>query len=84
MKEYSISDFKAHAIGILNGLAKSGESVLVTKRGKPLARISPYRPPENKPRSGKLAGTLSIEKDLISPLGEELWEAARTDASDSD
>jgi prevent-host-death family protein len=84
MKEYSISDFKAHAIGILNGLAKSGESVLVTKRGKPLAQISPYRPPENKPRPGKLAGTLSFEKDLISPLGEELWEAARADGSDSD
>ena len=76
MKSMAISEFKARALRILDEVARSGESVLITRRGKPLARVVPFDEKEkNKP--GKLAGTLVFEDDIVSPLGEDMWEACR-------
>ena len=47
----------------------------MTKRGKPLAEVVPYT--EAKPTAGHLAETLVLEKDIASPLGEEVWDACR-------
>ena len=51
--------------------------MVITKRGKPLVRIVPYRGAETKPEPGKLAGYLVFEKDIVSPLGNKIWNAAR-------
>ena len=75
MKTMAISEFKAHALKVLNEVAKSQETVVITKRGKPLAQVVPHRQPEVKPTPGKLADAFVFEKDIITPLGEELWEA---------
>lgn len=76
MKSMAVSQFKAQALRVLEEIAGSGESVLITKRGKPLARVVPLTEGDrNKP--GKLAHTLIFEDDIVSPLGEEVWEAAR-------
>ena len=40
-----------------------------TKRGKPMAQLHPSI-------SGKLSGALVFEKDIVSPLGAKMWEAA--------
>ena len=76
MKSMAISEFKAHALRILDEVAQSGESVLITKRGKPLARVVSLAEKEID-RAGTLADTLVFEDDIVSPLGEDLWEAAR-------
>ncbi|MCK4766225.1 MAG: type II toxin-antitoxin system Phd/YefM family antitoxin [Candidatus Aminicenantes bacterium] len=75
MKAMGISQFKAHAVEILAQMAKTKENIVITKRGKPLARVIPYRDLNATPKPGKLADTLVFEKDIISPLGEEMWEA---------
>lgn len=69
MKTFSVSQFKAHALGILDAVAQTGESVVVTKRGKPLTRVIPYAEPAREMRPGRLAGTLLFEKDLAEPPG---------------
>lgn len=76
MKSMAVSQFKAHALRVLDEIARSGESVLITKRGKPLARVVPSTAAD-KGTPGKLAHTLVFEGDIVSPLGEEMWEAAR-------
>lgn len=76
MKSMAVSQFKAHALRVLDEIARSGESVLITKRGKPLARVVPFAE-EDRSKPGKLARTLVFEDDIVSPLGEEMWEAAR-------
>lgn len=76
MKSMAISHFKAHALRVLDEIARSGESVLITKRGKPLARVVPTTI-EDQGKPGKLAHTLVFEDDIVSPLGEAMWEAAR-------
>ncbi len=75
MKTLAISDFKAHALRVIGQVAKTRESVVITKRGKPLAEVVPYSP--KPPVPGKLAETLVFEKDIVSPLGEEIWNACR-------
>ena len=56
--------------------SKTGRPVIVTKHGKPIAQILPYVHPDTRPQPGRLTHTVTFEKDLISPLGEEMWEAA--------
>ncbi len=77
MKTMGISQFKAHALKVINDVAKSQETIVILKRGKPLAQIAPYRHSESEARAGKLADTLLFEEDIISPLGEEIWEVSR-------
>ena len=75
MKTMAITDFKTHALQVLGEVAETGEPVVVTKRGKPLAEIIPFA--EKKPSPGQLAETLVFEDDIVSPLGEEIWNAYR-------
>ncbi len=77
MKTMGISEFKSHALKILDQVAKTQEMIVITKRGKPLAQISPYRNPDINPKPGKLSDALIFEKDIISPLGEEMWDACK-------
>jgi prevent-host-death family protein len=77
MKTMAISEFKAHALKVLDEVAKNQETILITKRGKPLAQVIPHRKPETKPIPGKLADSFVFEKDIITPLGEDLWEATQ-------
>lgn len=75
MKTLAITDFKAHALQILGQIAKTKESVVVTRRGKPLVEVIPYS--TNKPAPGKLSEALVFEKDIVSPLGEDMWDACK-------
>jgi prevent-host-death family protein len=77
MKTMAISEFKAHALQVLGQVAKSNEAVLITKRGKPLAEVVPYRNSEQPPVPGKLSETLVFEKDIVSSIGESIWNASR-------
>jgi prevent-host-death family protein len=75
MKTMAISEFKTHALKVLNEIAKTKETIIITKRGKPLAQVIPHCQSEIKPISGKLADAFVFENDIITPLGEDLWEA---------
>ena len=77
MKTMAISEFKAHALKVLNDVAKSQEIIVITKRGRPLVQVVPHRKSEIKPTPGKLADTFVFEKDIITPLGEGFWEACQ-------
>lgn len=76
-KIYGVSEFKAHALQILDQVSRTGESIVITKRGKPLARVVPCVDEEVTVTMGGLAGTVSFMGDLVSPIGEEDWEACQ-------
>jgi prevent-host-death family protein len=44
MQTMLVSDFKAKAIATLKGVRATGQPVLVTLRGEPLAEVVPVRP----------------------------------------
>lgn len=77
MKTMGISKFKSHALQILSQVAKTQEVIVITKRGKPLAQITPFRNPDLNSKPGRLADTLVFENDIISPLGDEMWDACK-------
>lgn len=77
MNTIAISQFKAHALKLIDQVSKTRESIIITKRGKPLAELVPFVDSGQKNQPGKLAHTLVFEKDIVSPLDEDLWEACR-------
>jgi prevent-host-death family protein len=77
MKTMAISEFKAQALKVLNEVAKSKEPVVITKRGRPLAQVVAFQKSGMKPKPGQLADAFVFEKDIVTPLGEELWEACQ-------
>ena len=76
MESIPISKFKATCLAVLHKVRSTGESVLVTRRGEPIAEIvPPSRLAQKDRRLGALAGRGRIEGDLLAPAvqpGE--WE----------
>jgi len=77
MATMAISVFKAHALQVVGKVARSKESLVITKRGMPLVQVIPYQPMVTTLAPGRLSSTLVFEKDIVTPLGEGIWEAAR-------
>jgi prevent-host-death family protein len=77
MKTMGISEFKARALKVIDLVAKTKEGVIITRRGKPLAQVLPFAGAKRKQKPGTLAHTLAFEKDIVAPLGPDMWEAAR-------
>ncbi len=79
MEAIAISQFKATCLAILERVRKTGDPILVTRRGKPVAQIQPPTPPEPKSRSlfGSMKGTAEVLGDIVSPMSDEDWEALR-------
>jgi prevent-host-death family protein len=77
MKTMAISEFKAHCLQVFGRVAQTKETVVVTKRGKPLVEVIPFRNSDETPTPGKLSETLMFEKDIVSPLGESIWSACK-------
>ena len=75
-KTQSISEFKIHALGLIDQVSKTGKPIVITKRGKPLAKVIPFAGNVENPVPGKLAGTVLHEGDIVSPLGADMWKAA--------
>ena len=72
-----ISQFKSHALRILDQVFKTKKHIIITKHGKPLAQIVPYQQNLADHMPGKLKDTLVFEDDIISPMGEKLWDACK-------
>lgn len=77
MKTYNITKFKAHALKLIADVSRTHEEIIITKRGKPLAKLIPNFSKTNKPVPGKLSNTLIIQKDIIAPLGNKIWQSAK-------
>jgi len=75
MKSVQISEFKAHALRILDTVSKTKEPVVITRRGKPLAEVIPYKSRDHLDKPGLLAATLVFEKDIVTPFDGDMWEA---------
>lgn len=64
-------EFKAKCLKLLDEVAETGETIVVTKRGKPVAQIGPMEPPPS--LKGSVTYLVSDE-EFIKPLPER-WNA---------
>lgn len=67
MKRVSVSEFKATCLELLRNVEETGESVLVTKHGRPVAEVR--APLKKRPRSafGCMKDRTEILGDVTSP-----------------
>jgi len=77
MKAIKISEFKARCLEILDRVARTGETLVITRRGQALARILPISQSPEGDWLGGLKGTAHAMDDLIEPAVDlEEWGAA--------
>lgn len=69
-KTVSAADFKARCLALLDDVERTGTPLVVTKRGRPVARVVPAKPKKRRP----LRGSIVREEDVVSPTGEA-WDA---------
>ena len=80
MRSFRASEFKAKCLAILDEVARTGESVTILKRGRPVARLLPPLPVETKHPQLTLKGTFEIIGEIIEPaVPAEDWEAQSGD-----
>jgi prevent-host-death family protein len=73
--EVSASELKNSWHEFLERVSRGRQEVVVTRYGRPIARLSPYDGPGGAGGIfGCLAGTVTVHGDLIAPAGES-WDA---------
>jgi len=70
-RHISVSRFKAECLGLLEDISQTGEELVVTKRGRPLARVAPIRAVPSLEGSVEY---LVLDEELIEPVGSA-WDA---------
>ena len=67
------SEFKARCLKLMDEVAESGEEIIITKNGRPVSRLAPYR---ETPKSwfGRDRDIIQILGDIGEPIDVE-WEA---------
>lgn len=79
MRSIPAGEFKAKCLAILDEVNSTGEPVLITKRGKPVARVDVPIPRETKPADSifgclRHMATIAEGADLItSEFDEKEW-----------
>ncbi|MEO6066565.1 MAG: type II toxin-antitoxin system Phd/YefM family antitoxin [Gemmatimonadales bacterium] len=74
-KTIPAGEFKAKCLKLMDQVARTGEPLIITKRGKPVAQIIPVRAgPE--PFVGRMKGAITYQGDLISPINV-VWNATK-------
>jgi len=78
MKTVAVSAFKTHLLALLAEVQRTGDPLLVTKRGRPLARVEPARESPLRSFKGRWKGRVRILGDVVAPAsGASEWEALR-------
>ncbi|HLE84454.1 MAG TPA: type II toxin-antitoxin system prevent-host-death family antitoxin [Thermoanaerobaculia bacterium] len=70
--QISASEFKARCLGLLDEIAASRVPLVVTKRGRPIAKLVPVD--EQTPPSLLNSVSYQTEDDLLAPVGD-VWDA---------
>jgi prevent-host-death family protein len=71
------SEFKARCLALMDEVAKHGEPLIITKNGRPLVELRPYRAKGASAPFGIHRDKLTITGNLLEPVEVESWEALR-------
>lgn len=71
-KTIPAGQFKAQCLGLMDQVSKNKEILIVTKHGRPVAKVIPID--ESEPAS--LRGSVKYHSDIVEPTGE-IWDAEK-------
>lgn len=73
------TEFKAKCLALLDEIQEQGGTITVTKRGRPVATISPVPKKRWKSPIGILEGKVKILGDIVNFNLADRWEMLRRD-----
>ncbi len=72
-REIPAGEFKAKCLKLMDEVNATGEELIITKRGKPVARLVPAR--QERPRLfGSMKGSIEILGDIVAPVIDPGWQ----------
>jgi prevent-host-death family protein len=78
MRTIAAGKFKANCLAIMDEVQKKRETVLITKRGKPVAKLIPAKSEAKDDFFDSWKDKLKITGDIISPAFDlDEWEMER-------
>ncbi len=75
MKKIAAGEFKTHCLALMEKVRSTREPLLITKRGKPVAKLVPLENAEDN-FFDRLKGVIKIVGDIESPIEEGTWESS--------
>ncbi|MGC1450682.1 MAG: type II toxin-antitoxin system Phd/YefM family antitoxin [Candidatus Sulfotelmatobacter sp.] len=74
MKTMPAGEFKVHCLAVMDEVASKREAVVITKRGKPVAKLVPVDKKEKDDIFGFFKGKIKVTGDIVAPaLTPEEW-----------
>ena len=77
-KTVAVSELKVHCLRLVDEVARQRRELVVTKRGKPVARLVPLAGPPANDALARLRGTLIGGTEVDDFDTGTKWEAARS------
>ncbi len=75
------SEFKAKCLKLMDEVAESGEEIVITKNGRPVSRLLPYRE-KSKMTFGRNRDNIRILGDIVEPMPAEWFDEADDSAEE--
>lgn len=66
-RSIAVREFESKCLSLVEEVASTGEPVILTKAGEPIAKLVPFK-------ARPLIGSVVWEGDIVSPTGET-WDA---------
>lgn len=68
--------FKTQCLKLMDQVNRTHEEIIISKRGKPVAKLVPVDDESVPPIFGFMKDTVKKESDIVTPTGE-LWDAEK-------
>lgn len=72
--QIAAGEFKAQCLSLMDEVNRKHTTYVITKRGKPVAKLVPVDQEPPVDIVGFLKGTMKLHDDLVAPIGEK-WNA---------
>ena len=71
------TEFKTKCFSLLDEVEQRGETLTITRRGKPVAVVSPAKPKAWKSPKNSWAGKVEIVGDIVNFDTSHLWDVLK-------
>jgi len=72
--EIAAGQFKTKCLKLMDDVQKYHEDIIITKFGKPIAKLTFIEDKPSKPLFGFLKNEITISEDIVRPINEQ-WNA---------
>jgi prevent-host-death family protein len=78
VRTIAAGEFKQRCLRLLDEVGASGEPIVITKRGRAVAQLTPVSPERHEDWRGAMRGQGEIRGDVVAPAAEPReWDALR-------